>query len=119
MNQRILKFRAWDFENKTMYDHHITEISLSKWLADENFNFILLMQYTGLKDKNGKEIYEGDVCEQVGGLFHVIWWKAGFSLEPVKDKTGFGYAHHFKLGSETMKKTEIIGNIYENKELLK
>jgi len=76
-----------------------------------------LMQYTGLKDKNGKEIYEGDILhvflmDSPPEKHQVIWDKerAGFKLQDrIAERYGF-YASNLKC--------EVIGNIYENPELL-
>ncbi len=68
---------------------------------EEEFAF---MQYTGLKDKNGKEIYEGDIVEHlIGGTLEVKWLNHGW--------TPFMSWHD-------VEHYEIIGNIYENPELL-
>jgi len=71
---------------------------------------IILMQFTGLKDKNGKEIYEGDILDNEGARqkYEVIFHKGCFCII----QGGLGY-HIFNE-----KKVEIIGNIYENKDLL-
>lgn len=82
---------------------------------------VALMQYTGLKDKNGKEIYEGDIVKTPGnrkakGVFgNGAFWFVGF---PFYEKS------FFDRQSKTWKiqnaiKWEIIGNIYENPELIK
>ncbi len=80
------------------------------------------MQYTGLKDKNGKEIYEGDkirfesmgewgegIIEHYLHVFHVMWDKNNFKNHDMF--TSIKY-----LGCS--KELEIIGNIHENKELI-
>lgn len=78
-----------------------------------------LMQYTGLKDKNGKEIYEGDIViydTDGGKKAKVIWKNGGFvfiyedGIENITSESWYA-PHDIPL-------TEIIGNIYENQELL-
>lgn len=70
-----------------------------------------LMQYTGLKDKNGKEIYEGDVVQPYsnGTNFVVEWWHSGWYLV-LENRHSMLY---------TIGRPEVIGNIHENPELLK
>ena len=75
-----------------------------------------LMQYTGLKDKNGKEIYEGDIVKGKEDEPMLVIWRndlASFGLT----KKGWMFTHFF---GETLEPEEcsIIGNIYENPELL-
>lgn len=94
-------------------------------------------QYTGLKDKNGKEIYEGDVVEWV--FFYeklganmgvkecdtivkgIIRWKqGGFILEVIEnDFENAGYYSISALYTDTEADVEIIGNIHDNPELIK
>ena len=75
------------------------------------------MQFTGLLDKNGKEIYEGDICRDEDGLGVVYWekdcWMYGFVQDDSSYKSD-GY-----MLREMVDDCEIIGNIFENQELLK
>ena len=78
----------------------------------------VLMQYTGLKDKKGKEIYEGDILklESWVGTQQVAFIEGAFCLAD-KDGNYVGdihYIHHAGI-----MQSEIIGNIYENPELIK
>ena len=121
---REIKFRAWDREIKKTYqwEELIEQMSVIFDLLNgrraKHCNKTLL-EYTGLKDKSGKEIYEGDIVgykEKLWGkeVTEVAWGLAG-GVWSVPDANGF------YLLSELLKKhkCEIIGNIYENKELLK
>ena len=72
------------------------------------FPDVILMQYTGLKDKNGKEIYEGDVVKTSLGIGKVCMRLGCWFIEMQKE---LGYFHTDEI--------EVIGNIYENPELLK
>lgn len=79
---------------------------------------IKIMQYTGLKDKNGVEIYEGDIVEFIGHKNRVIEWT------PEKNHYSGWYAtgdiRPLPLYSGQEPNTiEVIGNIYENPELIK
>ncbi|WP_270335243.1 YopX family protein [Streptococcus infantarius] len=82
-----------------------------------------LMQSTGLKDKNGKEIYEGDIvkfsdCDDDVYVTPVVWDKNyscfGVSFSG-KYPVSFDYLEEFYT---ELKDIEVVGNIYENKELL-
>lgn len=126
---REIKFRAWHKTEKKMYevfgiDFDSKEICIHRdpnfyecdgWI---DFKHIELMQYTGLKDKNGKEIYEGDIVdlENWKGVQQICFIDGAFCLadehgEYVGD---IHYIHH--AGVEQAK---VIGSIYENPELVK
>ena len=130
MNREI-KFRAWDKEKKKMVFSDIQELlqglltnGSDNPLALLNYNQgweIELMQYTGLKDKNGKEIYEGDIVKYQSVTRGIIitlvtWDESNSGFIP------FSTGHYFQ-GRSYMQmfgdKIEIIGNIYENPELVK
>jgi uncharacterized phage protein (TIGR01671 family) len=116
---REIKFRAWDSEQYEMsYSDPLDDLERAySWfreLEDRDVKAsgnIELMQYTGLKDKNGKEIYEGDIVK--GGAETVVMeWKNEMWTEE-------GYITGFSELSEGANCYEIIGNLYENPELLK
>lgn len=116
---RTIKFRAWDGEKMTPAFYMGSYLSM-------NYSG-KLMQYTGLNDKNGKEIYEGDVVEFFSrdGMRnpfemierHVIEWRSGDS----DMYHGFPLTWNFygTLKWSDKSTIEVIGNIYENPELIK
>ena len=120
MNREI-KFRAWDEDRKVMVLDFSKEITYEIIFSsdDENMfcgNFMdngdwqepKLMQYTGLKDKNGVEIYEGDICNRYHLKGVVVYHNGMFILQD-----GFNEPLMNELYG-----IEVIGNIYENPELL-
>lgn len=112
---RDIKFRAWDrSENKIKpvcfdvgFDDDEEDNTVPGWRAFEWPEIYELMQYTGLKDRNGKKIYEGDIIKSdVKGIREVYWSDDDCGL--VCDGTSV----------YRMSGGEVIGNIYENPELL-
>lgn len=120
----LLRFRAWDKETKTMngmaeiYRNRNQEIELRP--RDED---IILMQSTGLHDKNGKEIFEGDIIKNGEAVVDVKNHPTlGFYTTPNGVERFFGdntSIRDFNNDVEDFSDvTEIIGNVYENPELL-
>jgi len=110
MNRQI-KFRAWDNVDFMTKPFTLEEVVMgSVRFTDKDST---LMQYTGLKDKNGKEIYEGDVVATLRGNRIVIYDEPAFFLA----KSLLGYLEVDWFSTPTIDE-EVIGNIYENPELL-
>ncbi len=113
MVKREIKFRIWAGDALI----YLIKQDLHTYIKREN----ILMQYTGLKDKNGKEIWEGDLIpsrDKKGEticLFEVIFYQGGFRLIDTNKKREIIPITHINQLSFDL---EVIGNIYENKELL-
>ena len=108
---REIKYRAWDKDNNCMINnwYEITEEKFAKgrFLGRQKQTLATeVMQYTGLKDKNGKEIYEGDIVTShfLQRNVEIHFEKGKFLPQPV-------------MASEN--EFEVLGNIYKNPELLK
>lgn len=111
---RDYKFRAWAFETKSMfYPSSFDGLEIINGILRAIPNTIL-MQYTELKDKNGKEIYEGDLLEDGELILEVFFENGSFLVLHVGD-TGFMCGDDLMSYCDTRK---VIGNIYENPELL-
>jgi uncharacterized phage protein (TIGR01671 family) len=113
---RQIKFRAWDSEidEMVMWEH----LDLDLLFSDENDCNI--MQYTGLKDKSGVEIYEGDIVESDQQENMVV----EYGLQEVDAFEGYGwnlwtFMENVNADGIRLQRTyKVIGNIYENKELI-
>ena len=120
---REIKFRAWDIENKKMIDigEMNVGLSVSAWIKviganGTTFNKMIVngetadfMQFTGLKDAKGKEIYEGDIITSPWGNAEIFYSNGGFRMKTA--------SHRFLFGQH--RNWEIIGNIYSDSHLLK
>ena len=119
---REIKFRAW---HKFLKSWVVSgAISLNGKYLGTDPEEMILMQYTGLKDKNGVEIYEGDILEFNGqpiGGFGETNFKINFGMHYSKIYTVQAMASGFNLPREMCDtvSAKVIGNIYENKDLLK
>lgn len=153
---REIKFRAWD-EDLAQWVRHSSQVRIEvnnprNYHLHENGMFvecedIVLMQYTGLKDKNGVEIYEGDVVRLRDEWSNYYWidkFKDDEETTPIgvvaivpsggvvckfqRNRFIKGWEDNFSSGEKplvgrwtmcsTKEKWEVIGNIYENPELL-
>ncbi len=129
---REIKFRAWDKKEKKILDwffiHGIYQrIDKEKPIGLNIFDGIderkvidfELMQFTGLKDKNGKEIYEGDLIKYsapaIRDEIYTIVWRSTEWQTRFQKKSKSGGLTDIGLNSA---RGEVIGNIYENPELL-
>lgn len=118
MIMREIKFRAWDSDSKTMvYAPNHELFAVFETVKDDDSEYVL-MQFTGLLDKTGKEIYEGDIVRFMGINLQVGFYNAHFIIyDEVVEKGGTGHEDLWKALERG--EVEVIGNIYENSELLK
>ena len=111
------KFRVWDKVNKRFFSQELLDnLTVNVFLNSE-----FIQQFTGLLDKHGEDICEGDILKIPGfnGPMEVMF---GEYYNPVNENRGVGF-FAFSKGQRSWalcgpQKLEIVGNIFENKELL-
>jgi uncharacterized phage protein (TIGR01671 family) len=138
MMNRILKFRAWHTKLNKMFSaiemgrdelclnpdgRGFVNVNGKSTSLSMYYPEMIPMQFTGLLDKNGKKIYEGDIVKidddfeqwgaMAGELREIYYNRGGFRVKPKAEQRGNGH------WLESSLEYEIIGNIYENPELLK
>lgn len=127
MKQREIKFRVWDkFQNKFLdYPCYFNSKDSNEFTAFDRYfkcdeEGCIVQQYTGLKDKNDREIYEGDIiiCHPdsqekciVDWSPDGIWWATDLIQPPERE--------HYGQELYMYPKCQVIGNILENPDLLK
>lgn len=130
MNREI-KFRVWIRENQNPYDEpdQMLYFDLKKYAEDQDSEMgffrididkMPIMQFTGLLDKNGKEIYEGDIVRLVNESYNPECGDDPFLLHNVFfDRGAFCVGRGLCLREYEQHEIKVVGNIYENPELLR
>lgn len=120
----IPKFRAWDKTTSKL--HVVNRIYCDNkkiHYIDDNrvrfvgFDNVIIMQSTGLKDRNGKEVFIGDIVKCTRGCHHEVYLEKEYGGTFIGGMPAI-YLKGIKEGYAWTEAEEIIGNIYENPELL-
>lgn len=122
----IPKYRVWDKKLQTMLDVSLIDFKKGVLVGEHwefgetnfmSFDDIKPMQSTGLKDKNGKEVFIGDIVKCTRGCHHEVYLKKEYGGTFIGGMPAI-YLKGIKEGYAWTGSEEIIGNIHENPELL-
>ena len=120
--KKEIKFRAWSFSTKDFVNPARIELSPHGNLFDLYGESIEIQQFTGLKDKNDNDIYEGDIVKDLDGDNCVVEFNHGSFI--IRGKVIIPFWSILSVNGECSARTispktfEIIGNIFENPQLL-
>jgi len=111
--EREIKFRVWDVDNKKWVKFLMLCVDL---FMPKSWHKV--SQFTGLKDKNGVDIYEGDILNCQDRIVQVVWHKEAGQFDTVFIKYIFDLCSNGITNQEWKYRAIVIGNIYENPNLL-
>ena len=118
MDVSELKLRTWDKSEKKILDVALVDICGKFVIDNEEFKerrYVELMRYTGLNDRNDKEIFEGDVLrDERGKIYTIKWGVSSVGFIAITNETHSNVYSLYHLAP----KTEVIGNTYERPNVL-